>query len=293
MDAVTDRPGRGPVRAAGGLVAHDGRVLLVHRPRFDDWSLPKGKLQPGEHPLAAAVREVHEETQVRGVPGIRLPSVSYPVRSGQSHVDKIVDWWAMTVADVGPFTPSDEVDGIAWLPVADALETVTYERDRVVLTAYAGLPALSRPVVVLGHASSDHAAWSGAPQERPLDPRGRAQAADLAELLRVLRPGRLVSGPARCCRQTLAGLARTLRIDLEIEEHITDGADPAAVVAVLRRLADDHAASIVCGPGEALAAALAALTDGVPAPLAPAGGVFLSFSGARLVAADPFTLTVS
>jgi 8-oxo-dGTP diphosphatase len=297
VDAVTDPPNRGLVRAAGGLVAHDGRVLLVHRSRFDDWSLPKGKLQPGEHPLAAAVREVYEETMVRGVPGVRLPSVTYQARSGPSPVDKIVDWWAMTVADVEPFAPTDEVDDIAWLPVPQALEVVTYERDRMVLAAYAGLPALSRPVVVLHHASTDgHRAWSGRPDERPLDPRGRAQAADLARLLRVLRPGRLVSAPALCCRQTLTALARTLGIDLEIEPDITAGTDPATVAAALRRLANDRSASIVCGQGEVLITALATLTDGdPPAPdrrLAPADGVILSFSGATLVAADPFTLAV-
>jgi 8-oxo-dGTP diphosphatase len=297
VDAVTDRPGGGPVRAAGGLVAHDGRVLLVHRPRFDDWSLPKGKLQPGEHPLAAAVREVHEETMVRGVPGVRLPSVAYQVRSGPSPVDKIVDWWAMTVAEVGRFVPTDEVDDLAWLPVPQALEVVTYERDRVVLTAYANLPPLSRPVVVLCHASTEgHRTWSGRPDERPLDRRGRAQAADLAELLGVLRPGRLVSAPARCCQQTLTTLAGTLGIDLEIEEDITAGADPATVVAALRRLANDRSACIVCSQGETITAALAALAGtGCPGPahpLGPADGVILSFSGGTLVAADPFTLAV-
>jgi Phosphohistidine phosphatase SixA len=265
----------------------------VHRPRFDDWSLPKGKLQPGEHPLVAAVREVHEETMVHGVPGVRLPSVTYQVRSGQSSVDKIVDWWVMSVADAGPFVPTDEVDDVAWLPVPRALERVTYERDRTVLEAYARLPAVTRPVVVLHHANA--AAWSGPPDERPLDARGRAQAANLAGLLRVLRPGRLVSAPALCCRQTLTDLARTLDLDLEIEEDITEGADPATVGAALRRLANDRSASVVCG-GAGLVAALASLTDGGPsAPdrgLAPADGIILSFSGATLVAADPFTLNV-
>jgi 8-oxo-dGTP pyrophosphatase MutT (NUDIX family)/phosphohistidine phosphatase SixA len=270
----------------------DGRVLLVHRPRLDDWSLPKGKLQPGEHPLVAAVREVREETMVDGVPGVRLPSVTYPVRSGPSSVDKIVDWWAMTVAGTAPFVPTDEVDDVAWLPVARALETVTYERDRTVLAAYAGLPAVARPVVVLRHASADARA-AGRPDQRPLDARGRVQAADLAGLLGLLRPGRLISAPALCCRQTLTDLARTLDLDLEIEEDITDGTDPATVVAALRRLANNESATVVCG-GDALVAALATLTGGAPdRALAPADGIVLSFNGAALVAADPITLSVA
>jgi 8-oxo-dGTP pyrophosphatase MutT (NUDIX family)/phosphohistidine phosphatase SixA len=289
------------VRAAGGLVVHDGRILLVHRPRFDDWSLPKGKLLPGEHPLLGAVREVFEETMVIGVPGVRLPSVTYLAGSGPSPVNKIVDWWAMTVADADPFEPTDEVDRIAWLPLPQARERVTYERDRIVLAAYAALPAVSRPVVLLRHASAgDRRTGPEAPDDRPLDDRGRAQAAALVELLRVLRPGRLVSAPARRCQQTLTELARALHVDLEIVEDIAEGAGPAAAGAALRRFASDEAATIVCGPGGAILGALTALSgdgastrapsDGAPIrTLAPADGVVLSFSGDTLVAADPFS----
>ena len=86
------------IRAAGGVVVKDGQILLVHRPRHDDWSLPKGKIKRGEHPLAGAVREVHEETGVRGLPGVRLPTVTYEVWAGDSLVDKQVDYWAMTAS---------------------------------------------------------------------------------------------------------------------------------------------------------------------------------------------------
>ena len=324
VDAIADRARRGPVRAAGGLVARDGlasehasrtdeHILLVHRPRFDDWSLPKGKLKRGEHPLAAAVREVHEETTVSGVPGIRLPSVSYQVWSGQSLVDKVVDWWAMTVAvddsaahgsdRPGSFTPTDEVDDLAWMPVARALEVLTYDRDRRVVSAYADLPPLSRPVVVLRHARAvDRRDWPGPDAERPLDRRGEAQAAALTDLLHLLRPGRLVGAEPLRCRQTLAGLSRTLGINLEIEERLSEGADSSAAAAALRRLASNATATVVCGQGAPILAAIAALLDeagsrtasvGVNDVLAPGDGFVLSFSGATLVAADPFSPGVS
>src|SRR5258706_5828062 len=114
-------PGGARVRAAGGVVGRHGRdgaeVLLVHRPRFDDWSLPKGKLKRGEHPIAGAVREVREETGVTGLIGARLPTGQYDVWSGDALAEKSVDYWAMTAASGAtagqPFRAGDEVDDIA------------------------------------------------------------------------------------------------------------------------------------------------------------------------------------
>jgi 8-oxo-dGTP diphosphatase len=290
------------IRAAGGLVARDGTVLLVHRPRFDDWSLPKGKVKRGEHPLAAAVREVHEETAVWGVPGIRLPTVTYQVWSGESLVDKQVDWWAMTVAEdrghgaqstdrPDVFTPSDEVDGLAWLPTAEALRLLTYPRDRQVLGAYADLPPLRRPVVLLSPPSASR----GPASERPLDPQEEAQASALADLVGLLRPGRLVSAPPVRCRQTLADLARALGAEVEIDARFDAGADPDTAAEALRRLANDEAAVVVCSEGAIIPAIVARLSNrsdrdsGVEA----GEGLALSFSGERLVAADAITPRVS
>src|SRR5690606_14287907 len=118
------------------------------------------------------------------------------VWSGQSLVDKTVDWWAMSAAqDAGSlahpdaFAPTEEVDELAWVPVAMALEILTYERDRLVVTAYADLPSLARPVVLLRHASVDRSpSWSSSEADRPLSRQGEAQASALAHLLRLLRP---------------------------------------------------------------------------------------------------------
>lgn len=310
VDAIADRPAPGSIRAAGGLVARDGQVLLVHRPRFDDWSLPKGKRKRGEHPLAAAVREVHEETGVWGWPGIRLPSVSYQVRSGQSLVDKTVDWWAMTVAEdptsppggsAGPdtFTPTDEVDERTWLPVSRALDLLTYERDRLVVSAYAALPPLHRPVVLLRHAQGSGQEGGNVGGQvvgkvggqAGLDPVGREHAAAIARLLPLLGPRRLVSAPAMWCRQTLADLARELDLEVEIDARFDLDADPDAVADALRNLAADDAATVVCSEDGIISAALARLS-GRPAPehtVAPGDGLVLSFSADTLVAADPVT----
>jgi 8-oxo-dGTP diphosphatase len=119
------------VRAAGGVVARDGEVLLVHRPKYDDWTFPKGKLDVGESDEEAAVREVEEETGFRCSLGRELPSTSYTDSRGRP---KIVRYWQMQ-AEGGEFAPTQEVDEIAWLSAEDAAERLTYDRDRKLLEA--------------------------------------------------------------------------------------------------------------------------------------------------------------
>jgi 8-oxo-dGTP diphosphatase len=118
------------VRAAGALVVRerDGRVELaaVHRPKYDDWSLPKGKLHPGEGWEEAALREVREETGLRCELGGELESASYLDRKGRR---KLVRYWRMTPVE-GEFEPSDEVDELRWLSPEEAEEALTYEHDR-------------------------------------------------------------------------------------------------------------------------------------------------------------------
>ena len=121
------------VRAAGGVVVQDGRVALVHRPRYDDWTLPKGKLDKGESFEEAALREVDEETGLHARLVRELPSVSYEVRGRP----KVVRYWLMEVESDEGFVANDEVDEVRWLEPAEALALLTYDRDREVLAASA------------------------------------------------------------------------------------------------------------------------------------------------------------
>jgi 8-oxo-dGTP pyrophosphatase MutT (NUDIX family) len=117
-------------RAAGGIVCREDesgiRILAVHRPRYDDWSLPKGHVDPGETLEAAALREVHEETGYRcemtGLAGI----ASYTTGTGEH---KVVHYWVMSVID-GTFAPNDEVDRIAWVSPDEAIDLLSYDLDR-------------------------------------------------------------------------------------------------------------------------------------------------------------------
>ena len=134
--AADGRPADGVVRAAGGAVwrrAPDGavEVILVHRPRYDDWSLPKGKVDPGETDEQAALREVREEASVDARIGPELPTTTYLDRSGKH---KRVRYWAMTVAGGEP-AADNEVDEAAWVALPEARKRLTYSRDVAVLDA--------------------------------------------------------------------------------------------------------------------------------------------------------------
>jgi len=119
-------PEEAEVKAAGGVVRRkDGAIAVVHRPRYDDWSLPKGKLDPGESWEEAALREVWEETGLRCKLGRELSPTFYKDRKGRS---KAVRYWLMDVSE-GKFKPNEEVDELRWLSPKEAAKILTYDRD--------------------------------------------------------------------------------------------------------------------------------------------------------------------
>ena len=137
---LSDHPDQEVIEAAGGVVwrrGDDGRVevLIVHRPKYDDWTLPKGKLDPGEGHEQAALREVEEETGLRPALGPELRSTEYEDRFGRP---KRVRYWAMEAVE-GEFEPNREVDEVRWLGVEQARDVLSYDRDREVLDAFSQL----------------------------------------------------------------------------------------------------------------------------------------------------------
>ncbi len=120
------------VKAAGGLVVRaDGLIAVIHRPRYDDWSLPKGKLEDGESFETGALREVEEETGIRGRILEELEPTEYVDRKGR---DKIVRWYRMDLdGEPVAFAPNDEVDELRWLTPAEARDLLSYEHDRVLV----------------------------------------------------------------------------------------------------------------------------------------------------------------
>ena len=122
------------VRAAGGVVGRDLELLVIHRPKYDDWTLPKGKAERGESDEECAVREVEEETGLRCKLGDELPTIRYRDRKGRF---KEVRYWAMQPLSGSLQEGNDEVDEVLWLPLDEALELLSYVHDREVVSAWA------------------------------------------------------------------------------------------------------------------------------------------------------------
>jgi 8-oxo-(d)GTP phosphatase len=227
----SDRPAATAILAAGAVLwryaerSDATEVALVHRPRYDDWSLPKGKVDPGETEPVTAVREVEEETGYAAKLGRRLASVSYPVEQGTK---KVRYWTARALG--GEFTPNGEVDQLIWLPAAHAMKRLQYPHDRKVLRRFVKQPADTKTVLIVRHGvAGTKSRYKGDDRNRPLDKRGRAQAESLVGQLLAFGATDAFAAPRARCRQTLEPLAEELGVTIEDEPLLTEEA-----------YADDH-----------------------------------------------------
>ena len=225
------------VRASGGAVVRRGpdgasEVLVIHRPSYGDWTLPKGKAEGDETDEECALREVAEETGLTCLLGVELPSAAY--RDGKGR-PKVVRYWAMAPTG-GQFAPSGEVDQVRWLPLAEAISQVSYDGDRAVLRAVATTRKSLAFLVRHGQAGKRDQ-WRGDDRLRPLDARGRAQAQAVADRLAGYPVTRLVSSPYERCVQTLLPLAQRLGLPVERRDELAEGEPRARAMAVIVELA--------------------------------------------------------
>jgi 8-oxo-(d)GTP phosphatase len=239
------------VRAAGAVLWRPGadgtEVALVHRPKYDDWSFPKGKVKSGEHLLRAAVREVWEETGVWPVLGRRFGALEYE-KEGRL---KRVDYWA-AVGDGGDgeFRPNDEVDRLDWLSPREAETRLSYARDAALLREFAAGPRRTTPFIVLRHTSAgDKRDWEEDDLLRPLDFCGRAEAAELADALACFGAARVISSATARCVETVLPYAGRTGADLRTDWAFTVGTAKAAGDRFAELLADELPV-IVCTHGE-------------------------------------------
>ncbi len=240
------------IEAAGGVLwrpAGTGlEIAVVHRPKYDDWSLPKGKLARDEHPVLGATREVLEETGYVGVPGRPMGETHYLKDS----VPKRVRYWAMRVED-GSFAPNAEVDELRWLAPEQARELLLPERDRGILDDVDLCHVATWPCAIVRHASAgERSAWKGADRERPLDQRGHEQAIGLVPLLAAYRISRVVSADVLRCTQTIVPLATRLSLDVESEPLLSEvgyAGEPEQTLARMLELVDAGDATAVCSSG--------------------------------------------
>ncbi len=270
------------VQAAGGVVWRRSgagiEVLLVHRPRYDDWTLPKGKLDSGEDHTAAALREVEEETGLRASLGPELAESEYVDRRRRP---KRVRWWAMTALG-GTFVPGDEVDQVRWLPVADAAATLTYDRDRAVLRSLTARPETAAVLLVRHADAGDRHRWEGDDRLRPLSETGWRQAQALVDRLDGYAVARVLSSPYIRCVQTVEPLARDRGLEVEVSAALAAGAPHDAVRALLADITGT--AAVACTHGD-VAGDVLAMVGRRGAPCAKGSVWVLEADAGRLAAA--------
>jgi len=246
-----------PVLAAGALAWREKgegvQVLLIHRPRYDDWSIPKGKLDKGETFPAAAVREVAEETGYRVRLQRPLPASVYLLPDGRT---KIVQYWTATVrAKIAP-GPEDrgEVDEARWIPLEEAEGLVTRQSDQVPLVALRRFleadELVTAPIIIQRHgAALSRSKWRKDEQTRPLNGKGKKQARALPTLLDAFDPASVLSSPWQRCRATVEPLARIAGLKIRTKDELTEAGhadQPARTAAVIARVLAEARPTVVC-----------------------------------------------
>lgn len=307
------------VQAGGGVLWRRGpwdrlEIALVHRPRYDDWSLPKGKAKRHENLLVTALREVEEETgfvprigpfltRFSYTPGIpKTARAASPARvadaeqSGQvpsarvAARTKVVGYWSMAAGE-GRFVPGDEVDELAWTSLDEARERLSYPLDRTVLDRFASTPLDTVAIVI---ARAGHAQPGASAHLRALDGRGRAQAAGLVPVMRSAASHVLLSSPSARCVETLLPAAGELGIGVEVDPALanTEPDDAREVAARLLRVASGGAGVAACVAGPGVDPLVRELTAGSFGPdlgqlrLRKGGWWLLHLSGGRFTAAE-------
>ncbi len=252
------------IRAAGAVVLRGQgprrAVALVHRPLYNDWSLPKGKCEKKEPSYVTAVREVDEETGVKIRLGARLDDIRYRIPKGP----KVVQFWVGHALSMTHRRPDHEVDEVEWVPLLQARDRLTYADERAVLEEAIALPETTPFVIVRHSKAALRKQWSGVDAKRPLDPLGRKQAGNLVKLLDSFGITNLKSSTSTRCLQTLEPYAHIKRLPIKPvsllseevgEEHL------AGVERYVRKLAvkagRGRLPTVVCGHRPVLPAMMA------------------------------------
>lgn len=239
--------------AAGALLWRQAEndaieVALVHRPRYDDWTLPKGKLEVGEHLLACAAREIREETGAIAHFGPLIGEITYDAEGER----KTVTYWAARAVEIHQPTASDEeIDQIQWLSPSTARALLTYDHDKEILNAFLEIGTGTIPIVLLRHAKAvKRIDWDGDDDDdRPLDSRGEIQARQLGTILRAFGSLEVHSSDANRCQQTSSMLANDWGESVITEPALSEYAykrDSIAALARTRELLQHERPLVIC-----------------------------------------------
>ncbi|NUP28883.1 MAG: NUDIX hydrolase [Nocardia sp.] len=274
-------------------------IAVIRRPKYEDWSLPKGKLDPGESPVLAAFRETEEETGLRPRLGRYLGKVTYPITGHRKM--KRVDYWAAEVVD-GEFSANSEVDELVWCPLDTVMSELSYPMDRQIVRAFTRLPAATHTLILVRHAKAGRRdRYRGPDEQRPLELAGYRQSLALVPNLLAFGAQEIYSAEPLRCVQTVAPLAEELGVEVEIEPLLGDigyAADPDKARDRIRQLVSPQRVRVLCSQGDTIPDLVRWWAEQDGMRLSPArtrkGSVWvLSFAGDRLVAADHLDRSLS
>ena len=212
------------ILAAGAVLWRKGEkkkieVLIIHRPKYDDWTFPKGKAEIGEPLIACAYREVLEETNIETAFGPYLGEVEYLTNDGK----KKVSFWSAKVIKEKEFNSNAEVDQLKWVEVTKVKELLTLDTDRKILEQFLRIEPDTKPLVLLRHAKAvTRDEWQGEDDDRPLDSYGQNQAKRLLAMYQVFNLEQIHSSDAVRCYDTVIAIAKGLNIKLEVTGKLSE-----------------------------------------------------------------------
>ena len=212
------------ILAAGAVLWRKGEkkkieVLIIHRPKYDDWTFPKGKAEIGEPLIACAYREVLEETNIETAFGPYLGEVEYLTNDGK----KKVSFWSAKVIKEKEFNSNAEVDQLKWVEVTKVKELLTLDTDRKILEQFLRIEPDTKPLVLLRHAKAvTRDEWQGEDDDRPLDSYGQNQAKRLLAMYQVFNLEQIHSSDAVRCYDTVVAIAKGLSIKLEVTGKLSE-----------------------------------------------------------------------
>ena len=284
------------ISAAGAVVwrkhkDHFTEVAIIHRPKYDDWSFPKGKIEVGESLIACAYREVLEETNLQTEFGPLLGQVEYFTPDGL----KKVTYWCAKVISEKPFRVNTEVDQLKWIPITKVIEVLTNETDKEIFDQFVKVKFDSKPFILLRHAKAiTRDEWQGEDDDRPLSSSGQNQAMRLLSTYQVFNIDQIHSSDAVRCYDTVKNMAKGLDIKLEVSSKLSENTykkDKEKAFDYVRELIKEDKSVLICSHNPILPKMLNKLTkkseiEADEDKLSPADGWVIHRSGKEIIQID-------
>jgi phosphohistidine phosphatase SixA/8-oxo-dGTP pyrophosphatase MutT (NUDIX family) len=284
------------ISAAGAVVWRKHKdnfteVAIIHRPKYDDWSFPKGKLEVGESLIACAHREVLEETNLQTEFGPHLGQVEYFTPDGL----KKVTYWSAKVIGEKPFRTNTEVDQLKWIPITKVIEVLTNETDKEIFDKFVKVKFNSKPFILLRHAKAiTRDEWQGEDDDRPLSSSGQNQAMRLLSTYQVFNIDQIHSSDAVRCYDTVKSMAKGLDIKLEVSSKLSENTykkDKEKAFDYVSELIKEDKSILICSHNPILPKMLNKLTkkseiEADEDKLSPADGWVIHRSGKEIIQID-------